>query len=134
MKPAAHLTSRLLARKGEAAPVTTFPTGAASPDAREKNAVWRNMSLAKKAKNVATMKPAAAKASVKGEARVQEDPESRVAMTLRLDARQHKRLRLMSVHSHQSAREIMTAALDLYLDMLEAKLDVSNCECLNLSK
>lgn len=135
MKPAAHLTSHLLARKGEALPVDISSPGSSRPGKAAKNAHWATLPSARSLK-----KSAVPKAAKPGQSQAPEDPDDhedhsgRVAMTLRLDPRQHRRLRLVSVHSHQSAREIMAAALEIYLEHLENELDIASCDCLNLSR
>lgn len=40
----------------------------------------------------------------------------RIAMTVRLDHDRHLRLRIFAAHANQSSQEILTAALDSYLD------------------
>ncbi|MCH8862561.1 MAG: hypothetical protein IID51_08615 [Proteobacteria bacterium] len=40
----------------------------------------------------------------------------RIAMTVRLDHEQHLRLRVFSVHQKRSSQEILTLALDKYID------------------
>jgi hypothetical protein len=134
MKPAAPLTSNLLARKGEALPVDIFPAGLLHSDIKS-NRGWNSHSAAKPVKKPAAYKkPGHRVDQAKDEAKGHEDHSDRVAMTLRLDPAQHRRLRIISVHSHQSAREIMAAALEIYLDHLETRLDITNCDCLNFPK
>lgn len=133
MKPAAQLTSNLLARKGAAAPVDISSANASA--AKAPAGSWNNVASARPAKKSAappTVNPIPT--ALPDHAKPHEDHSDRVAMTLRLDPQQHRRLRLVSVHSHLSAREIMTAALDIYLDHLQEKFDIAPCACLKPSK
>jgi hypothetical protein len=159
MKPAARLTSTLLARKGYA-----LPSGALSPVPYDLDSSPSESQLKAPGHGhfILTAPPAGEKiAAVKGVARKLESPAGKatkpgkksrdclkfcensqasdddhaiVAMTLRLEEKQHKRLRLISVHCHKSAREIMTTALDIYLSKLEKELDITACECLKQSR
>lgn len=59
------------------------------------------------------------------------DPGPRVAMTLRLDGERHLKLRVFSAHSNLSSQEILTAALDDYLERHTTEAGLSHCECLH---
>lgn len=52
---------------------------------------------------------------------------ARKAMTVRLDAAQHMRLRVVSAYQRRSAQEVMVQALGRYLDSLPAS--ASGCSC-----
>lgn len=62
------------------------------------------------------------------------DPSGkRVAMTLRLDQPRHLRLRVLSAHINRSSQEILTEALDSYLDQFAHMSEMQQCECLRRS-
>jgi len=54
----------------------------------------------------------------------------RRAMTVRLDAARHMRLRLVSSYLKQSSQAIIVAALDAYFARLPAEEPGSHCACL----
>lgn len=100
MKPAAHLTGSLLARKGFAAPSQTVPRTFTAPAVS-----------------------AAPEAETGG--------GKRVAMTLRLDHQRHLKLRVLAAHINKSSQEVLTLALDEYLDRHTADAGLRHCECLH---
>lgn len=54
----------------------------------------------------------------------------RVAMTLRLDHPRHLRLRVLSAHVNRSSQDILTEALDTYLDSFAHMPEMKQCDCL----
>jgi predicted transcriptional regulator len=54
----------------------------------------------------------------------------RVAMTLRLDSARHLRLRVLSAHVNRSSQDILTEALDNYLDKFADMPEMRQCDCL----
>lgn len=58
--------------------------------------------------------------------------KKRVAMTLRLDHPRHLKLRVLSAHINRSSQDILTEALDSFLDQYTHMPDVKQCECLRL--
>jgi len=147
---AAALTSALLARKGGAAP--------AGPNAAGLDAMARDLARDLSADHpVHHARPApaatpcapepapAAQASAPlpapeaaaraGEpakaARRRASPGSggKAAMTVRLDAERHFKLRLMSAHANRSAQQILVAALDDYLAKHGADISPRMCAC-----
>ena len=54
----------------------------------------------------------------------------RVAMTLRLDPARHLRLRVLSAHVNRSSQDILTEALDSYLDRFAHMPEMRQCDCL----
>lgn len=54
----------------------------------------------------------------------------RARVTLRLDEQRHLRLKLTAAHLQQSLQELMTEALDRYLDQVGPQMLSSNCTCL----
>jgi hypothetical protein len=58
------------------------------------------------------------------------DGAARARLTLRLDETRHLRLKLTSAHLQRSLQEILTEALDRYLDQVSPEMLSSNCVCL----
>jgi len=54
----------------------------------------------------------------------------RVAMTLRLDPARHLRLRVLSAHVNRSSQDILTEALDSFLDKFAHMPEMRQCDCL----
>ncbi|RMF12162.1 MAG: hypothetical protein D6763_01455 [Alphaproteobacteria bacterium] len=54
----------------------------------------------------------------------------RVAMTLRLDQQRHLRLRILSAHINRSSQDILTEALDRFLDQFAHMPEMRQCDCL----
>ncbi len=54
----------------------------------------------------------------------------RVAMTLRLDHPRHLRLRVLSAHTNRSSQDILTEALDNFLDQFAHMAEMRQCDCL----
>ncbi|MAU40949.1 MAG: hypothetical protein CMF31_04935 [Kordiimonas sp.] len=196
MKKAAQLSSRLLARKGEAIPspgATNFdplaerlrnagkrpPQVDFSDDAKnallhdndttqetvpsstavvesqgvrkqleKARATFLSTNLDKKEKNAAVegLKSSAEPASATSAQDITSEQETvaetvpdikiapagkRVAMTLRMESEQHLKLRLFSAHTNKSCQDILTKALDAYLDAHQQDIGASNCPCLN---
>lgn len=140
MKPSAQLTGSLLARKGFAMPSGPYsPPGKIDALGFDQTALTRSPDhapdmLRMPARQLPVGRPGTAKTD-SPKCHVEDSAEAgQVAMTLRLDPKRHKRLRLMSVHSQRSARDIITAALDLYMDQMEVGMDTTSCECLRKNK
>ena len=98
MKTAASLTASLLARKGQAGPTE----GLQSVGMDGQVATSPPDNQAENGKKISAKRPV-------GSGR-------RIAMTVRLDHEQHLRLRVFSVHQKRSSQEILTLALDKYID------------------
>ncbi|WP_298091715.1 hypothetical protein [uncultured Sphingomonas sp.] len=124
-KPAASLSSGLLARKGQARPAmrrqdTAGPDdlgwndmGAPVVDALPPVLVERAV-LVREVSGGATLSAAAA-ARIGRDSAAQVRKSGKVAFTLRLDGERHLRLRLASALAHQSAQSLVTQALDQFL-------------------
>ena len=106
MKPA-PLTSALLARKGGASPA--FPL---IPSLRDDRAEQRAMGRS-------------------GLPAVSAEDRAMVAkLTLRLDRDRHLKLKLAAAHLRMSAQEILTKALDQFLDDVIPNCVEGGCQCL----
>ncbi|MFT5540351.1 MAG: hypothetical protein ACI82H_001881 [Alphaproteobacteria bacterium] len=57
-------------------------------------------------------------------------PEGRARVTLRLNEARHFRLKLAGAHMQQSLQEILTAALDHYLDQVGPEILREGCVCI----
>jgi len=55
----------------------------------------------------------------------------RIAMTLRMEQEDHLKLRLYAAHTRKSCQEIISEALDSYLNQDEKSCGMSNCNCLS---
>lgn len=111
-KPIASLSAGLLARKGEAypairrtclPPVSLAPDGApaAQPVRQQQQRIARSY---------------AAPHETMPDIQVIQPRKTRTAFTLRLDTDRHLRLRLASAVSNRSAQQLVTEALDAFLD------------------
>lgn len=56
--------------------------------------------------------------------------QKRIAMTLRMETADHLKLRLYAAHSRKSCQEIISEALEVYLDKDEKVCGLSDCNCL----
>ena len=57
-------------------------------------------------------------------------PSARVRLTIRLNETRHMRIKLASAHLKRSLQDIMTEAVDRYLDQVAPEMLSSNCVCL----
>jgi hypothetical protein len=131
-KPLASLSSGLLARKGQAKPAMR-PQGFVSlnPGVQE-DLGWNDMGdetpapapkpVVLRQREVLDAKLAAPAPETKPEAkpapRAAVGAKGKAAFTLRLDQERHLRLRLASAVTHRSAQQLVTEALDQFLDSL----------------
>lgn len=110
-KPIASLSGGLLARKGEAHPAIRrahVPMSVAAPPREQQARIVR--SFARPRPELAITEDATPVAEAAP------TRKARAAFTLRLDADRHLRLRLASAVGNRSAQQIVTAALDAFLD------------------
>lgn len=143
-KPAAALTSGLLARKGSARPAMrpSISTRSTTPVQPADDLGWNDMGdetaeASPVAVRISNLQSALGKdaerqpqaetpAKTKGaeirqlfktavKAKAEHGAERKSAFTLRIDAERHLRLRLLSAVSNQSAQHLMIAALDALL-------------------
>lgn len=126
MKPAASLTGSLLARKGFAVPSAPPPFQPAAP---RETAVLRSPPASETARPAPTpvaVKPrATAKKPAAGASKAK-----RVALTLRLDPARHLQLRLLAAHHHMTSQDVLTAALDAWLEQHACSKGLEHCACL----
>ena len=106
----ASLTSRLLVKKGGAQPASVTPG----------NADLGNLGL---------VVDSSAQAKPRPRAKAQ-----RTQVTLRLDSSRHRRLKLTSAHLRVSQQDLVTAALDAYLNDISAELLNSDCTCITMQE
>src|SRR5262245_42912290 len=117
MTQPARLTSRLLARKGQALPTGGF--------------AHANLNLVPRLPSVATPEPHRCGTSVAREALLPElrrsapAQDDRVALTLRLDRTRYTRLKVLAARRSRSGQELLLRALDAYLDACAV-----DCACL----
>ena len=150
MKRPARLTSALLARKGQAAPAQTVsPLYFPFAEAGEGDAPSNDVTLLAEAVAGAARpqfcppQDAGVKAGKNNGGkprglgcRMTEPTDvggSRAAMTLRLDEERHLRLRVFSAHSKRSSQDILTEALDEYLERHSYDGNMRHCDCLHQS-
>lgn len=148
MKSVARLTGSLLARKGFAAPaqniipdsmmhsqhhVMAHP--AVTPQDKPGLVATRLAAIREQA--TGSSKPTSCTKGGAEGCRVADNDSAgdgkRVAMTLRLDSRRHLKLRVLAAHVHMSSQEILTVALDEYLERNADKPGLRNCDCLHES-
>lgn len=109
-RPPAALSAALLARKGAARPAGFAATTVAAPRSPSARAPRSHDAICSDASAGGT--------------------EGRARLTLRLDETRHLRLKLTSAHLQRSLQEILTEALDRYLDQVSPEMLSSNCMCL----
>lgn len=110
-KPIASLSGGLLARKGEAHPAihrTHVPVSVAAPPREQQARIVRSFARPKPEAMIAEDAAPVAEAVL--------PRRTKAAFTLRLDTDRHLRLRLASALSHRSAQQVVTEALDAFLD------------------
>ena len=120
-KPLAALTSGLLARKGMAQPAMRRPMFGIAQD----DLGWNDMGFDVDQPAVPAVphvvierEQLIERITAQSESKIAPATGRKTAFTLRLDANRHVRLRLAcAVHGH-SAQQIVTQALDTYLDSL----------------
>jgi hypothetical protein len=112
----AMLSSALLARKGDAAPTGYTPIRSQEVNAR----------IAKTGHPVSVIKP---DFTAIGDRASAESERARVSV--RLDPDRHLKLRLTAAHLHNSLQDIMTDALDRYLEQIGPEVLRNDCACLN---
>lgn len=125
-EPAAKLTADLLARKGTAA-----PAGFSAVAIAGRPPMPRATTLLRRAGLDAASGPVPAgggpddTGSDGGT-----DSGDRARVTLRLDEARHLRLKLAAAHLQKSLQEILTVALDRYLEQVAPEILRNNCVCL----
>jgi hypothetical protein len=116
----AKLTSALIARKGHAVPSgygsTSTTPAAPAPIARNSRPVAQSPTP------VAGLGKGAQKTT---------EVAGRVRVSLRINDERHLRLRLTASHMQTTLQDILTQALDNYLDQLGPEVIRNNCLCLN---
>ncbi|MGE0652836.1 MAG: hypothetical protein AB7P12_13975 [Alphaproteobacteria bacterium] len=106
---AAKLTSSLLARKGTAAP-----------------AALSSVAVALRPVDGASRAQKCASPAYGGDCSGKAPPR----MTFRLDEARHLRLRLAAAHLQRSRQDVLTEALDRFLDQISPEILSNNCVCL----
>ena len=120
---AATLNPSLLARKGAAHPSgVTFLAGRS--DRKDGSDIGAGASVA----DVAGANPSEAMGD-----HPQRGTGPVAKLTLRLDRERHLRLKLVGAHSRRSVQEILTLALDEYLDRVVPEAFNGRCACLAAS-
>lgn len=120
----AQLSSGLLARKGSATPSAAVPrptASASAPAAQASTTTQQSATPASAPGPSLTRVPTAAKRKRKLEL----DASKVVRLSLRLDARQHRRLRVAAAHMDCSLQSLVAEALDRYIVQLRPQ-----CPCL----
>ncbi len=105
-KAPARLTGSLLARKGEATPTLAVAPAPGRPSRA-------NGKSGRGTRNGVRHLAAVPRPRANGHA------GKRVAMTLRLDAERHLRLKLFTVQAGRSAQDVLTTAIDEYLSQFD---------------
>ena len=129
-KPLASLSSSLLARKGDARPAMRAPDTSA-PLAEADDLGWNDMGpvppvlverealkVEIEAQPVAVTSVSIATATRIGRETALKARGAKVAFTLRLDTDRHLRLRLASAVTNLSSQQLVTQALDAFLNVL----------------
>lgn len=145
MKRPARLTGALLARKGNAAPAqATSPIYLPFTEAMAEEESGQDITLLAEAgaahPHLAALPAAEGKANGSGNkerglggrgTKPTDVGGSRAALTLRLDEERHLRLRVFSAHSKRSSQDILTQALDEYLERHSYDGNMRHCDCLH---
>ncbi|RIK95257.1 MAG: hypothetical protein DCC73_02455 [Proteobacteria bacterium] len=146
MKRPARLTGALLARKGQAAPAQTaspiyYPFAEATEGETPRHDLTQ-LAEASAARPRFAPPPAAEVKAAKNNGGKSRDfggraagptdvGGNRAALTLRLDEERHLRLRVFSAHSKRSSQDILTQALDEYLERHSYDGNMRHCDCLH---
>lgn len=113
LKEAASLTSALLAKKGRAAPSEYMPSAPASVDASAGDSD-DFVSSVKPLKDFNAVKSIAGKPA---DELTIDHRSGRVRLSLRLDPKRHMALQNTATHLQKSSQQIITEALDNYLNL-----------------
>ena len=105
---AARLRADLLARKGEAQPISGNEQPSARPSLQPREPLEVELP----------------------QTEPRRDKFGRVRVSLRLDPHRHLRLKLLSAHGRMSLQDTLIAALDAYLGDEGRSLNSGNCGCL----
>ncbi len=116
MNGPAALTSALLVRKGAAVPAGYVALAAS---ARALRAVSPEPASAADAEPQSKRR------------RVRAAPDPRTRLSLRLDPERHLKLKLSAAHLQQSLQDLLTAALDGYLEQVGPAVMNGKCLCLD---
>ncbi|HZS82899.1 MAG TPA: hypothetical protein VFA50_08505 [Stellaceae bacterium] len=133
VKPIASLSSDLLARKGSAQPAYLAFPFPAPPPRLELRTPPPTPEPARAAKPEAVPAPhgeGPVRLRARGGGRPPQIGSKAAKVSLRLDADRHQRLRLAALHLGRSGQQILTAALDAYLDGLVGTVMDGQCACL----
>ena len=126
---AASLNGSLLARKGAARPSgLTFLTGAPESDPIERSKAGVG---AVAATGGSTFTEPRSVAPLPKAAPVRDKGAPVAKLTLRLDRERHLRLKLTSAHARRSVQDILTMALDEYLEKVVPEAFNGGCACLS---
>jgi len=111
-RSAAKLTSSLLARKGTAAPAALSSVALAlrQVDGESRGAKCSDRAYGSNGNGCASKTPP--------------------RMTFRLDEARHLRLRLAAAHLQRSRQDVLTEALDRFLDQISPEILSNHCVCL----
>ena len=86
--------------------------------------------LADKGKASPTISPAMPGTRAVGGLVASSPAAGRAKLTMRLDRERHFRLKLVAAHLKRSSQEVLTQALDAYLDQLAPAMMNGGCACL----
>ena len=128
----AVLSGALIARKGAAAPTGYTPIRPRDVNAgssANENAAPPDTDYPAPEAVSATVSAIAPARAATGAAAATEGERARVSV--RLDPDRHLKLRLTAAHLHNSLQNIMTDALDRYLEQIGRDVLGNNCTCLN---
>jgi hypothetical protein len=127
----ASLTSALLARKGAAAPAAIAPAAVVAPTVLEYRApVWPKPAAPAPVVRPGPMLDAGREPSREATRSPKADHTGWVKLSLRLDPRQHLRLKLIAAHLRVSIQSLMTEAFDRYLEQATPPSLKETCGCL----
>jgi len=133
MKGVAQLSGKLLARKGEAAPVGRSEVATLGADAPTRRRIPQSFGNRHIGGDVAQARRGEGVQAPHGSREMPHSPQEngksrRYAFTLRLDTERHRQLRLLSARVNRSAQAILIDALDSVLqDYIETE---QACACM----
>lgn len=133
VKPPAALTASLMAAKGAAGPAAhvSLPGGLKRKKLAGTAAPLHRADLPQSWSRPAETAAAAPAPAI---ARPALDPQGRARVSLRLDPERHLRLKLASAHLGCSIQELLTGALDRYLEVRAPDIAHGSCACLAAPK
>ena len=125
MSEPAVLSSAMLARKGAAVPTGYTPLRRYDVDAGRGAAIFAT-------ENAGDPPPPAATCAAAAIGGPSSTPAGRARVSVRLDRERHLKLKLTAAHLRRTLQDVITDALDRYLEQLGPEVLRTDCACLGM--